>query len=430
MIEKFILNEKKSDRQNVIWNMVATITNSFQSMLILLVLTQLQDLKGASYIAIGYASANLLMTIGKFGVRNYQVTDVREENSFSAYVICRFCTLILMLVGAIIYGSYFFLFRNYSIDKLFVVELLCLNKMVESFEDVFHGRLQQIGKLHIGSKIWAIRNIVFILGFTLLFILTQNLVFTLVINDFVTIILAFFLNSIPRKFYGTYDKVNYKRCIKILASCFSIAIATFLLMYISNAPKYIIDSVVSDEEQAKINVLLMVIYVVTLLSNFIFNPLINKMAIWYENGSYKTLLKQLSIISASVIFIVLFGIGFAEIIGRSLLGWIYRIDLDVYHIELLLVIISGGFIALINLYYLIIIMLRKQYIFYSVFGVASVILYLFGKRILLTYDFYGLCLFYILILFGIVQILIICSWYNLTRQYRKNAEIITNNKIH
>lgn len=382
----------------MIWNMIATISNSFQSMMLMLILTQQKDVVGASYIAIGFAVANLLMTIGKFGVRNYQVTDIEENYSFSTYCRARYITVFIMAIGCILNGLYNVMFNSYGISKLLVVELLCVYKLVESMEDVYHGRLQQKGYLCIASKIWSLRNITFIIEFFMVYYLTKDVLTTLVIDVISTMVLALWFNSIPKMYYNTEQNETSNSSFSLLSSCIAIAIATFLLMYISNVPKYIIDSYVTEDEQTKINILLMVIYVVTLLSNFMFNPIINKLAILKTENKYRELLRKIYILCIGIIVIVVFGIVFAQLIGRKLLGCIYNVSLEEYKEELLLVIISGGFIALMNLFYMIIIMLRKQKIFYIVFTIAALIFMLFGRTVLETYDFIGLCNFYNIIL--------------------------------
>lgn len=419
-LESFILDINNIDRKNFIWNIVASISNSFQSMLLMLILTRQGNVEGASYIAIGFAVANLLMTIGKFGVRNYQVTDVEEKYDFSTYFRLRFVTVSAMILGCVVYGGYNMIFKSYTLNKLIVVELVCLYKIIESIEDVYHGRLQQKGLLCIASKIWSIRSITFIVEFFVIYWLTQDVLVTLLVDVITSMVLALGLNSIPKEKYGIFENTNKKQIFGLMYSCVAIAIATFLLMYISNAPKYIIDSYVTDDEQAKINILLMVIYVVTLLSNFMFNPIINKLAVISLQKKYKELITKILVLCAGIGIIVVVGIIFAELIGRKLLGWIYKVSLEDYRSELLLIIIAGGLIALLNLFYMIIIMLRKQKIFYVVFTIATLILMIFGREVLIKFQFGGLCVFYNIILLVTSGSLMVYSLSIMCKKRRSN----------
>lgn len=406
-IKNFLLKSNHIERDAFVWNMIAAMSNSFQSVLLMLVITQTGDVKSASYVAIGFAVANLLMTIGKFGMRNFQVTDIGEKYSFYCYKYSRYFTVICMMIGVGGYCVVKWISGDYSLEKTFVVFLFCCYKAIEAFEDVYHGRLQQQGRLDIAAKIWAIRNVIFILEFSALYLLNRNLLVALILSIATTMVLFFILNTIPKELYGKKQREEKGSVTKLLSVCFPIAVATFLLMYISNAPKYIIDAEITDREQTYFNILFMVIYVVTLLSNFIYNPVINKLALLWEQAKKGELLKKITFILCMVIGIVIIGIGFAEIIGRRLLGWIYGVSLENYKLELRYMIIAGGMIAIMNLLYMLIIMLRKQKIFYFVFSIASIILACFGTGILDKFELLGLCEFYNVVLFIIDIVLFV-----------------------
>lgn len=57
----------------------------------------------------------------------------------------------------------------------------------------------------------------------------------------------------------------------------------FLSFYIGNAPKYAIDSILNDGLQACCGFIAMPVFVIGLLNNFIFNPMISRMSfMWSE----------------------------------------------------------------------------------------------------------------------------------------------------
>lgn len=409
-LSNFILNSKNVAKSTYFWNMVAAMSNSFQSMLLMLVITRSGNVKEASFIAIGFSIANLMMTIGKFGMRNYQVTDINEKNTFSEYLYSRNITITAMIVSSVGYIIYSIFWKDYASSKAVIVTLICVYKIIESYEDVLHSRLQQLGRLDIASKIWSIRNCMFILLFFVLYVGTNNLSFTVMLDVAVSFVLFVILNMIPKKYYEK-SEVNRKKVLSLLGGCVPIFVAAFLLMYISNAPKYIIDAAIDDEEQTIFNILFLTIYVVTLLSNFVFNPVLNKLAIMRAAHEDQKLIRSINRLIMMVIGIVTFGCGFAQLIGRKILGLIYGISLDDYSTELLLMLVSGGFLAIINLLYMVVIMLRKQKIFLIVFSIASLVLFVLGGRILERYLLKGLCLFYGGILAMIVLILYIVSVY-------------------
>lgn len=421
MIKKFITNSNDIRKSAFVWNMVAALLNSFQTMLFMLVLTRTQNVEGAAYIAIAYSLANLFMTIGKFGIRNYQATDVSNHHSFRTYFVSRIITCGCMILIGGSYVLFFWIKGDYSIEKAIVIILIIVLKLTESMEDVFHGRMQQLGRLDVASKILGIRNIILVAGFIIGYLCTRNLILTLVINVIISVILAFLLNANILEYCKEDSNSKYSRAdvIDLFKQNFSIFVATFLLMYISNAPKYIIDNVATDEEQTIFNILFLVIYVVTLLSNFVFNPIINKFAIMWKNDETKLLLKNILKLILLVIGIVVFGLVFAEVCGRKILSIIYMMDLEDYKVELRLMLIAGGLIAITNLMYMIIILVRKQMVFYPLFIIASLLLMIPGKTLFINGGFRALSIYYLAILLLLVVCMVSFSIYWI-KKVRKN----------
>ena len=99
-MKQFLLNSKNVERDSFVWNMVCSFLAAFQSVILLMVLTRTVDLVTAGIFTIANANANLFLYVGKFGVRNYQVSDVRHEYSFREYHISRVLTELLMSISA------------------------------------------------------------------------------------------------------------------------------------------------------------------------------------------------------------------------------------------------------------------------------------------------------------------------------------------
>ena len=74
MLYRFLVKTKNVERASFLWNMVAYTSNSFQSMLLLMVITRLGDLDGAAVFSIAFTVASMLSYVGKYSIRNYQVS--------------------------------------------------------------------------------------------------------------------------------------------------------------------------------------------------------------------------------------------------------------------------------------------------------------------------------------------------------------------
>ena len=90
--------------------------------------------------------------------------------------------------------------------------------------------------------------------------------------------------------YGRYmESGKYKTYVYGVFSTFS---CRYLVIYIGNAPKYSIDAVLSSQEQACFNYIFMPVFVIGLLSRFIYQPLIGKMALLWHKGELRSFLSM------------------------------------------------------------------------------------------------------------------------------------------
>ena len=79
----FFENSNNIIKASYFWNTLAGLLNAGQSVVILMVISRINGLEDAGIFSIANAIASLMLTVGNFGMRNYQVTDINEKYSFS-----------------------------------------------------------------------------------------------------------------------------------------------------------------------------------------------------------------------------------------------------------------------------------------------------------------------------------------------------------
>ena len=239
MISRFLLNDKNINRNVFFWNAFSAVMNSFQTMLLLLIITRMGNETDSSIFVMAYAVGNLVLNVGKYGVRQYQVTDINEQCRFKDYLKARYASMVFMFISIFSYLFYHWIRNDYTIEKSVVVLAICLVKAVEAFEDVYHGRMQQKGRLDVAGRILGVRLCIFIIGYGILYIVTKNLVLTSMINLLITIIIAIILNTIAFKEFRDKDSSNDVSggAKKIIIECLPLCLCMCLNMYIANAPK-------------------------------------------------------------------------------------------------------------------------------------------------------------------------------------------------
>ena len=284
VIKNFLIHSKSIGKSSYLWNSASAMLNSFQTVVILMVISRIDPVNDAGIFVIAYAIGNLMLTIGRYGIRQFQASDVVEKYSYREYYYSRVLTTGLMLAISLAYIGFEYGTGQYDGNKSIVVLLICLVKWIDAFEDVFHGMLQQHDRLDIGGKILTVRLFLYTVLYMVLYAVTKDLILTSLISLLVSFALFVLLNGMALKSFPVEKgELSFRKIGAMLWECFPLFGSTFLIMYIGNAPKYAIDSVLSNQDQASFNYVFMPVFVISLLSNFIYQPVLNKLAvIWNQ----------------------------------------------------------------------------------------------------------------------------------------------------
>lgn len=417
-IKEFFLQTDHIDRDSFVWNMAGSMLLAFQSVIMLMVLTRVLGLADAGIFTIAYANANLFLTIGKYGMRNFQVSDVNGQFTFYEYLMSRIFTVSLMIAVSIIFVLYVGNKNGYSMEKSLIIIWMSLFKVVDAFEDVFHGLYQQRGRLDIAGKAMTLR-----LGTTILFFLTGLLILKnlLIVLIFITCFTGILLIVFTRWSYKLFERAVEKRysfynVLGIIKICFPLFLGSFLSFYIGNAPKYAIDGVLNDELQACYGFIAMPVFVIGLLNNFVFNPMIYKMSVLWDKGKKNEFLKKFIIQVMIVIGITLVCIVGAYLVGIPILSFLYNTDLSLYKYELLILLLGGGFLALSGLLVTVITIIRFQNSLMFGYIIVSILAYTLSKIAVEQYSIRGAAGLYAILTAALCFLFFIFLGYGLKRK--------------
>lgn len=414
MLRSFLYESKDKVKAAYFWNTCSTILNAFQTVFILMLISRIDPISDAGIFTISFAMGNLMMTIGRYGIRQFQVSDVKEKYSFREYFFVRIVTCIITIVVALSYVGYNFSIDIYDGKKASVILLVCFAKLIDAFEDVLHGMLQQYERLDVAGKILALRLFGYTVTYIIMYLETKNLVLTSGVALIVSIMLFLILNITAfKEFRIKNQEFQWKNLCNMLKECFPLFISSYFIIYIGNAPKYAIDTVLSNEAQACFNYIFMPVFVISILSQFVYQPVISKIAVVWSKGDRKILgkiiMKQLFIILC-LSAIVLAG---GYLLGIPVLSIVYGVNLTGYKMELMVLLTSGGMLALVYFFQMIITVVRRQNWLLFGYLIAYLIFVFFGKMIVRSYGIMGISIFYVLVisvvalLFGVITFLIV-----------------------
>lgn len=217
-------------------------------------------------------------------------------------------------------------------------------------------------------------------------------------TTFTTAVLIFFIVLTYPHFKDDSTLINKRHILQLLKVCFPLFAGCSLAFYIENAPKYAIDRLLNDEAQACYGFIAMPVFVIGLLNNFIFSPMIAKMSLLWSEGSTKEFLKlfklQILIIAGIT---VMCEIG-AYILRIPVLSLLYNTNLETYKGELLVLLLGEGLLALSGLLVTIMTILRIQNSQAIGYAIIAILAYILSPVFVQKYAVMGASILYLLLM--------------------------------
>lgn len=393
-MRNFLVNTRNIEKASYLWNMLAYTGSSFQSMLLMLVISRRGNLVDTAMVSIAFTVASMFLLVGKYAIRNYQVSDTKNEYTYGDYRCARSITIVWMVLVSVFYLVYCSLYKDYSVSKTLCVIFIMGFRFLEAIEDTLHADLQCHGRLDIAAKIWAIRTWVYIVCFAVIYCVTDRILVSSAGSLAVSVILCAWLNHLVYDLFPKNGAYEWTRIRGIIINCFPPAASTLTLAYIANATKYTVDAAATSEEQACFNIICMPVFVITLMGNYIFIPIVKDMASLWSKGQIaeikRTVLGQVMILTVFTGTVALCGKWF----GVRLLGLLYGVQLEHYEGEFVLLMAAGGAIAIFNLLIAVSTVIRRQKMLIYISLAASIVLVAGNKMILLNRGMRSMCVFY------------------------------------
>lgn len=378
--------ENNIDRDSAIWNMISSVEYSLQSFIIMIVITRFSGLYDAGVFMLAYTVAQMMATIGSYGMRSFQVSDIKEEYSFGTYYTSRIVSVVAMIIICMSYS----VISGYNSQRLIIIAILCFYRVVDDVEDVFHGEMQKSMRLDVASKIVAVRIFISTMLFAIAYVLSNDLIVSSAVLTISAIIISWLLNSfVCNRFEKIKICINSSLVIKLLWTCLPLCFGGFIYNYLVSAPKYSIDRNLSEEKQAIFNILFMPVFAINLLSSFIFKPMIARMGVLWNEGDKKqftkNIIKQVVIILGLTLMIILLGVT----IGIRMLSFIYKVELKEYNLLFAMLILFGGFAALVAFMVVILTIIRKQGIILVAYACAMLVDLIFIDKMVIKFRLWG-----------------------------------------
>ena len=411
--------ESHRTSRDFMWNSIGLGAWGMVFPLLTIIVTQLVGLELAGMFSLAFVTATLLMIIANYGVRTFQVSDLDESHSFSDYQVSRWITCAAMIIIGLLYCN----FRGYTGDMFLISIGVYLYKMVDGLADVYEGRLQQMDKLYLAGISQTIRSVGVLLVFTLFLFITRNLGGASIAMG-VTAIVSLVLVTAPLALLETPGsrKPRFESIKRLFIECAPLFVALFLYAFIDNMPKFMMEGVLTYDNQLFFNALYFPAQAILMTVGLIYKPLLVKMAEAWADIEHRNRF-DLFIIVMAVIILAITGIGAFVMnwIGIPIMSFLYGTDFEPYRQLSLIMLAAGGVTGLIDFLYQVITVLRKQKVVMRLYLMTFVCALFVPALMINMTGLTGAVMSY-LVLMAILFVLLLWEYVSVRIEYIKHPE--------
>lgn len=415
MIKNFFMPAEYNMKQTYIWTVLAGTFYAGSSFLMQMVTSKCIGIYQAGVLSLALAVANQLVTVGLYNVRTFQVSDVTEKYKFCDYFVLRIITVTIMMISGFLWVAV----GGYDGVKGFTIIMAVTFKAVEAFSDLLEGRYQQKGRYDTSCKSVFIKVLLYLIVFLAVLFMTKSVSWALTALAAVYFISMIIIDGKIVKYFGDVSiRSAWRRQKGLIWEAFPLFVNSFFSTYIINAPKYSLEKYYDSQVLGIFTVLYMMAFVVNMFASFILKPMISILAEKYVKkdirGFIKPIIRQTVMISIVTVVCI---IG-AYLLGVPVLGLLFGVDLSDYKDALCLILVSGGFTAVYQLFQYGIIIMRHQYSAFVCCMLTAAMTYIVTPFLTKRYSIMGATVSYTLSM-GFMSVLFIAFFVFYLAAYKK-----------
>lgn len=381
------LYEAGHAKRDYLWNTVGQTLWGTLFPLLTIVATQLAGAEEAGRFNLAFTVATLLLFLGNYGVRTFQVSDLDEMDSFGAYQVQRILTCVLMLACGAVYCAV----RHYDAAMSLIAAGAFAYRALDALADVYEGRLQQMDKLYLAGISLSLRTAVPLVVFSALLLATKSLpaasiglaVAELALLLVVTLPLTLLETPVSRAWQWLEVRELFRECFPAFA-------AMFLFNLIESMPKFAMEGALPYEDQVYFSAIYFPAQKALMAVGFIYKPQLVRLAEIWQDSTKRARFDLIVIAMLGACVVVTLGmLLFAALVGIPLASLLYATDFERFRTAQYLMLVAGGFAAAIDFLFQTLTVLREQATGTRLYGAAFVFVSLASYALVRTMGFMG-----------------------------------------
>lgn len=358
------------ERKNVAWNMIGSLIYAGSSMVLTALVNHMVGTDQGGIFGFAFSTfGQQMFLVAYFGLRPLQSTDISRDYTFGEYRQARFITCLAAVLMGVAYIVWNMLIPSsgYTSQKALVVLLMVFYKVLDGFADVYESEFQRNGRLYLTGQAMAFRTILSVCCFLAALAITKDLVFSsvvAVVSQGAGIIL--FDKQAAKRIPGMDAFRRTGKEWELLKDGFLLFLSVFLDGLIFAMAKYAVDAQMTSTDNAIFVAIFMPTSVINLAANFVVRPFLTKLSYLWEEKNFGDFMLEVRKLTGIILILTVIALAGAWVLGVPVLGAISNVELKPYKSGLLAIVLGGGFFAVMNLfYYVLVIMKRQKRIFFG-----------------------------------------------------------------
>jgi O-antigen/teichoic acid export membrane protein len=412
------------EKENMIWNMTGSFFYAFASMVLSFLVLRIAGEEQGGIFSFGFSTVGQQMfLLAYFGIRPFHITDGTNQYRFGDYLHHRYVTCAM----ALLLGAGYLACIGYSWQKAQIIFLLIVYKVIDGFADVYESEFQRQGCLYLTGRSNTFRTILSV-GIFLATLVSGAGLFAAcaaaVLGQIAGVVLfdIVVLRELKRVDYGW----SAKQGVSLTASSILLFVSVFLDFYIFSAAKYAIDAHLGDAASGYFNVIFMPTSVINLAAGFVIRPFLTYLTDCWNEHRFSDFKKKLLTIMAVIGGLTVLAVGGTVVLGRpvlALLEWLlgksYSGTLTALWPAFIMIVLGGGFYAVLNLYYYALVILRRQKLIFGIYAVLTVLAAILAPRLTVALGIFGAAFAYLILMIVMAAGFVGGAWFEIQKEIRE-----------
>ena len=412
------------EKENMIWNMTGSFFYAFASMVLSFLVLRIAGEEQGGIFSFGFSTVGQQMfLLAYFGIRPFHITDGTNQYRFGDYLHHRYVTCAM----ALLLGAGYLACIGYSWQKAQIIFLLIVYKVIDGFADVYESEFQRQGCLYLTGRSNTFRTILSVGVFLATLVSGAGLFAACaaaVLGQIAGVVLfdIVVLRELKRVDYGW----SAKQGVSLTASSILLFVSVFLDFYIFSAAKYAIDAHLGDAASGYFNVIFMPTSVINLAAGFVIRPFLTYLTDCWNEHRFSDFKKKLLTIMAVIGGLTVLAVGGTVVLGRpvlALLEWLlgksYSGTLTALWPAFIMIVLGGGFYAVLNLYYYALVILRRQKLIFGIYAVLTVLAAILAPRLTVALGIFGAAFAYLILMIVMAAGFVGGAWFEIQKEIQE-----------